>query len=97
MTIHVNIGEAKARFSELCAAALRGEEVIVQKAGVAKLKLVPIEEADRLSREEIARRRVAAIGMFRKQFAGYDLSPEALKAGRGDPEERFRRKFGPSA
>jgi prevent-host-death family protein len=45
MTIHVNIGEAKMRFSELCAAALRGEEVIVQNAGVPKLRLVPLEDA----------------------------------------------------
>jgi antitoxin (DNA-binding transcriptional repressor) of toxin-antitoxin stability system len=28
MTIHVNIGEAKTRLSELLAAAARGEEVI---------------------------------------------------------------------
>ena len=45
MTIHVNIGEAKTRFSELCAAALRGEEVIVQNAGVPKLRLVALPEA----------------------------------------------------
>lgn len=97
MTIHVNIGEAKARFSELCEAALRGEEVVVQRAGVPKLKLVPLETADRIEREEIARKRVAAIGMFKKDFEGYDLSLDALKADRGDPDERFRRKFGPAA
>jgi prevent-host-death family protein len=94
MTIHVNIGEAKTRFSELCAAALRGEEVVVQKAGVPKLKLVPIDQADRQQREDIARRRVAAIGKYKKEFEGFDLSLEALKADRADPEERFRRKFG---
>ncbi len=94
MTIHVNIGEAKTRFSELCAAALRGEEVIVQNAGVPKLKLVPIDVADRFEREAVARMRVANIGRFKHEFEGYDLSPEALKVDQGDEEERFRRKFG---
>ena len=40
MNIHVNIGEAKTRFSELCVAALRREEVIGQNARVPKLLLV---------------------------------------------------------
>ncbi|WP_417608241.1 type II toxin-antitoxin system Phd/YefM family antitoxin [Parasphingorhabdus sp.] len=97
MTIHVNIGEAKTRLSELVAAALRGEEVILQKAGVPKLKLVPIEIADRAEREEIARRRVQAVGAFKEEFNGFDLGLEALKADRGDPAERFRRKFGSPA
>ena len=60
MTIHVNIGEAKTRFSELCAAALRGEEVIVQNAGVPKLKLVPLQLAMEVDRAE-RRKRVDAI------------------------------------
>jgi antitoxin (DNA-binding transcriptional repressor) of toxin-antitoxin stability system len=60
MTIHVNIGEAKTRFSELAARALRGEEVVVQKAGVPMLRLVPIQEAKAIDR--VARRkRVDAI------------------------------------
>jgi len=96
MTIHVNIAEAKARLSALVEAALNGEEVILQRAGVPKLKLVPIAEADSLARVETARRRVANIGKFREEFAGFDLSIEALKTERGDPEERFRRKFGPA-
>ena len=96
MTIHVNIAEAKARLSALMEAALNGEEVILQRAGVPKLKLVPIEEADRMTREALARRRVANIGRFREEFAGYDLGVESLKSGRGDPGERFRRKFGPA-
>lgn len=96
MTIHVNIAEAKARLSALLEAALNGEEVILQKSGVPLAKIVPIEEADYAKRVEIARRRVANIGKFKKEFEGYDLSLEALKADRGDPEERFRRKFGPA-
>lgn len=93
MGIHVNIGEAKARFSELCAAALRGEDVIVQKAGVPKLKLVPIDVQPMLTREEIAAKRRANFGKWGKP--GFDgPSLEDIKAERGDPDERFRRKFG---
>ena len=94
MTIHVNIGEAKTRLSELVAAALRGEEVVLQKAGKPQVKLVALEDADRAKREEIARRRVAAIGMYKEAFEGYDLSLEALKADRPDPDERERRALG---
>jgi prevent-host-death family protein len=96
MTIHVNIAEAKARLSALVEAALSGEDVILQKSGVPKARIVPIEEADQARRAEIARRRVANIGKFKEEFAGFDVSIEALKAERGDPEERFRRKFGPA-
>jgi len=94
MTIHVNIGEAKTRLSELVAAALAGEDVILQKAGVPKLKLVPIEEANRAEREETARRRVANIGKYEKAFEGADLSLESLREERFDWKERFERKFG---
>jgi prevent-host-death family protein len=57
MTIHVNIGEAKTRLSELVAAALRGDDVVLDKAGEPKVRLVPVEEALAQSREAIARRR----------------------------------------
>ncbi len=97
MTIHVNIGEAKTRLSELVAAALRGEEVILQKAGVPQARIAPLERAMQRSHEEIARRRKAAFGMFKDAFAGMDTSVEGLKAMRGDPGERMRRKFGPDS
>ncbi len=94
MTIYVNIGEAKARFSELVNAAVRGEEVIVAKAGVPTIKLVPLKEASYAEKERISESRKAAFGMYKTEFEGFDLSIEALKADRGDPEERFERKFG---
>jgi len=47
------------------------------------LKLVSIEKAKRAEREEIARRRVQAIGAFKEEFKGFDLSLEALKAETG--------------
>jgi prevent-host-death family protein len=43
MTIHVNIGEAKTRLSELVAAAKRGEDVIIQRAGEPEVRLVPVD------------------------------------------------------
>lgn len=94
MAIHVNIGEAKTRLSELVAAALRGEEVVLQKAGKPQVRLVALEEASRAERIAIARKRMAAIGKFRKEFEGYDLSIEALKADRPDPDDRERRTLG---
>lgn len=92
MTIHVNIGEAKARLSQLVEAALRGEDVILQKAGVPKLKLVPIEDADRAEREAIARRRVANIGKYREMYQGMDLTvPPSMTDA--EIEARYKRKF----
>jgi len=95
MTIHVNIGEAKTRLSQLLAAALRGEEVILQKAGVPQAKLVPIEEASRAQREEIARRRVANIGIYRDKYRGMDLTVPPSMTDE-ELEERYNRKFGPA-
>jgi prevent-host-death family protein len=97
MTIYVNIGEAKARFSELVNAAVRGEEVIIAKAGVPTIKWVPLKEASDAEKVRISERRKAAFGMYKKEFEGFDLSSEALKSERGDPEERFERKFGSAA
>ena len=51
MTIHVNIAEAKAKLSSLVAASLRGEEVILAKAGTPKVRLVPLPEAVAIDRE----------------------------------------------
>ena len=51
MTIHVNIAEAKAHFSKLVDQAMRGEDVIVQRAGVPMLRLVPLPDAVKVDRE----------------------------------------------
>jgi antitoxin (DNA-binding transcriptional repressor) of toxin-antitoxin stability system len=74
MSIHVNIGEAKTRLSELVTLALAGEEVVLQKAGVPKLVLMRVEDVERIKREDVARRRIANIGKYRDAYAGVDLT-----------------------
>lgn len=96
MTIHVNIGEAKTRLSKLVAAALRGEEVVLDKAGEPQVKLVPVAEAERARREEIAAKRKAAFGALAAKYA--HLRPEELVVPPSmtddEIEERYQRKFG---
>lgn len=96
MTIHVNIGEAKTRLSKLIAAALRGEEIVVDKDGKPQVRLVPVEEASEGERQRRASRRRAAFGMWAKEFEGFstDIPPSMTD---DELEERFRRKFGPDA
>ena len=45
MGIHVNIGEAKDKLSQLVAASLRGEEVILARAGKPVARIVGLEDA----------------------------------------------------
>ncbi len=94
MTIHVNIGEAKARLSELLNAMKRGERVVIMRAGEPEAEIVPAYDSKTASREERARKRKSAFGMYRDAFKGADLSLKSLKAERGNPDERFERKFG---
>jgi antitoxin (DNA-binding transcriptional repressor) of toxin-antitoxin stability system len=89
MTIHVNIGEAKTRLSELIAASLRGEDVIIARDGTPQVQLVALESARVLSNEQIAAKRKAAFGKFARQFAGYDVSLDALKADRKDLDRKI--------
>ena len=96
MTIHVNIGEAKTRLSELLAAAARGEEVVVNKAGVPFATIIPRPEALALEREARAAKRKAAFGCLAEKYAGYP--PEAFDVPPSmtdeEYEERIKRKFG---
>lgn len=56
MVIHVNIGEAKTRLSQLIAAAKRGEEVVIAHDGKPTARLVSIDP-DEDRKATIARRR----------------------------------------
>lgn len=95
MTIHVNIGEAKTRLSELVGAARRGEEVVVAKAGEPQVRLVPVITLDANDRERVARRRQAAFGMWRHKFGDTltDLDVRAIKPSDEDWDNHYRAKF----
>jgi prevent-host-death family protein len=96
MTIHVNIGQAKTRLSELVAAALRGEEVVLQKAGAPQVRLVPVKEAEEARREAIAAKRKAAFGALAAKYAHLRPEDTIVPPSMTDEEleERFQRKFG---
>ncbi|MCC6942149.1 type II toxin-antitoxin system Phd/YefM family antitoxin [Novosphingobium sp.] len=87
MTIHVNIGEAKTRLSELLAAAARGEEVIVNKAGVPFATLVPTPEAMAIARDSRAAKRRAAFGCLAEKYK--DHPPEAFDVPVSMTDEDF--------
>jgi prevent-host-death family protein len=96
MTIHVNIGQAKTRLSELVAAAMRGEDVVLDKAGAPQVKLVPVPEAEQARREEIAAKRKAAFGALAAKYAHLRPEDTIVPPSMTDDEieERFQRKFG---
>jgi prevent-host-death family protein len=96
MTIHVNIGEAKAQLSKLIDAVLRGEDVVLDKAGQPKVRLVAVPEALALEREARAAKRRAAFGCLAEKYKDYppeafDVPPSMTDA---EYEERIKRKFG---
>jgi len=97
MTIHVNIGQAKTRLSELIAAALRGEDVVLDKAGEPQVKLVPVADAERARRQQLAAKRAAALGIWADKYRhlhgtdALDVPPSMTDA---ELEERLERKFG---
>lgn len=73
MGIHVNIGEAKNRLSELIAASLRGEEVILSKAGKPVARILALDEAKADAKAEHIAKWDAWIGSLAGQFP-----PDAL-------------------
>ena len=93
MATHVNIGKAKTRLSELVAAAVRGEEIVLDKAGTPQVRLVPVSDALTEDAIRIAREREAAIGMYDGDAEDPQLSLRNLKSDRTDPDERYRLKF----
>lgn len=96
MTIHVNIGEAKTRLSALVAAVERGEEVVLQRAGDPKARIVGFGDANAASNESLAKRRVANLGFAEEKYRGIDLTVRPYFDEEYE-EERYRRKFGESA
>ena len=96
MTKHFNVGEAKAQLSKLIDAAVRGEDVVIDRAGKPRVRLVPTEAAASEEAEKIAAKRAAAFGMWKDKFEGWDtdIGPSMTDE---EIEERWQRKFGPAA
>jgi prevent-host-death family protein len=88
MTIHANIGEAKTRLSQLVAAALRGEQVVLDKNGEPQVRLVPVVGASESERERIIAKRRAFVGRWTKAMEKVDTSPAAIRAEREYSEDR---------
>lgn len=96
MTIHVNIGEAKTRLSELVAAAVRGEEVVLAKAGEPQVRLLPVQQRSDAERDAIIKRRLNTLGIWKGRITDDELIvPPSMTEQ--EVEERWNRKFGPSA
>jgi prevent-host-death family protein len=99
MTIQVNMHEAKSRLSELVAAAERGEEVVLARAGKPVVWLVPSPPAS-MTKEQIKAKRAAAFGMFAEKYRhlhGTDALTVPPSMTDEEVEERFQRKFGTTA
>ena len=94
MTIHVNIGEAKTRLSELVAAAVRGEEVILNKAGEPQVRLSPVADATSAEHGRRAAKRSAAFGMWRERVGDRDIDVRRIKLEDEELQQAYRRKFG---
>lgn len=62
MGINVNIGEAKTRLSELVAASIRGEDVILARAGTPVARIVALDDAKAVAKAERAAAIKAWIG-----------------------------------
>lgn len=97
MTIHVNIGEAKTQLSKLVDAALRGEDIVLDKAGQPTVRLVALPEAKELDRAARAAKRKAAFGFLAEKYKhlhgtdALDIPPSMTDE---EYDERIKRKFG---
>lgn len=96
MTIHVNIADRDIPLSELIAAARRGEEVVLDEAGIPQVRLIPVESVSDGSPEAVVARRLATLGIW-KDLITEDESIVPPSMTDKQWEERFERKFGASA
>ncbi len=93
MTLHFNVGEAKAKLSQLIAAVRRGEDVVIDHDGKPQVRLVLVEAAEQAERERLIAKRRAFIGKYAKEFAGIDVTPEWIREQRDYSPER-RKLYG---
>ena len=97
MTIHVNIGEAKTRLSELIAAAVRGEEVVVAKAGEPQVRLTPVADLSAAEIERRAEKRRAAFGMFKHLVGDREIDVARIKREDAELQAAYGKKLGDPA
>lgn len=95
MGIHITIGEAEKRLAELVAAALRGEEVVLDLPG-GQVQLVPWAQDVTPEEARLGARRAAAFGMWRDRAEGRSIDVKALKMTDAEWDEHYERKFGPA-
>ncbi len=89
MAKQVNIADAKARLSELVSAAVRGEDIVLARAGTPQVRLVAVKEASDNERLRRAEKRKAAFGMWKDAFEGYDtVVPPSMTEDEIDQHER---------
>lgn len=94
MGIHINIAEAKARLSELVAAAVRGEEVVLDRAGKPQVRLVAVAEASAAETARRSEKRKSALGMYAHLVGDRSIDIRSLKPTEAELNERYDRKFG---
>ena len=97
MTKHFNVGEAKAKLSQLISSAKRGEDVVIDHDGKPQVRLVRIDSVDGAERARRAQKRASAFGMWREAFRGWPESEIGPAMTDEDVEARWKRKFGPAA
>ena len=88
MTLQVNIGEAKDSLSQLVAAAMRGEDVVIARSGQPKVRLVPVDADSARAAEQT--RRASAFGMFR-DTANWDAIDRAMAPMSDDELDEWTR------
>ena len=88
MTLYASIGEAMTRLSQLIAAALRGEQVVLDNNGEPQVRLVPVPDATASERERVIAKRRAFVGRWAKALEKADTSPEVIRAERDYSDER---------
>lgn len=97
VTKHFNVGEAKAKLSQLIAAAKRGEDVVIDHDGKPQVRLIKIDSVDADERARRAKKRASAFGMWREAFRGWEETDIGPSMTDEEVETRWQRKFGPPA
>lgn len=97
MTVHFNIGEAKAKLSQLIAAAKSGEDVVIDHHGKPQVRLTVVGSGGDVERKMRAEKRRSAFGMWTEAFSTWKETDIGRSMTDEEVEIRWRRKFDPAA